>query len=115
MTKEDLRSKSIEERRDIIVDIISGRSHRFGMFSKAGGKRCQSLIIRCVKKVMGNKALRQKEFEDYVSAQVQKVNSNEKYSEITDSAVREGIYYWIELAIEMSGYDWHDDFEYSAY
>ena len=40
-----------------------------------------------------------------MSAQVQKVSSNEKYSEITDSAVREGIYYWIELAIEMSGYE----------
>jgi len=115
MTKEELKRKPIEERKEIIVDIISRKKHNFGMFSRAGANRCQSLIIRCVKKIMSKKALRQSEFEDYVSAQVNKVCSNDKYAEIGDTAVREAIYYWLELAIEMSGYEWSREFEYSAY
>ena len=61
---------------------------------------------------MNKKAIRQAEFEKYVTTEIKKVGSQEKYEEIGDTAVREVIYWWLELAIEMADYDWYDNFEY---
>lgn len=113
MTKEELLQKPLEERKDFILNLLSGKTHNFSMFSKKGGNRCKAVIKKCVKKVMGKKAMRQSEFEAYVSAEVSKVAQQDQYAEIGDTAVREVVYYWLELAIEMADYDWKGDFEYS--
>jgi hypothetical protein len=110
MTKEELKQMPIQERKEYILGMLENKTHNFSMFSKAGGKRVKSLIKKCVKKIMG-KAMRQQEFEDYVTKEVKKVGSQEKYSEVGDTAVREVIYWWLELAIEMADYEW-DYFEY---
>jgi hypothetical protein len=115
MTKAELTEMSIEDRKEAILEILANKTHNFSMFSKAGGKRVKSLIKRCINKVMNKKAIRKETFQDYVSDAVKKVGSNDKYGEIGDTAVREVIYWWLELAIEMADYDWYDDFEYQSY
>jgi len=113
MTKEELLQKPLEERKEYILNLLSGKTHNFSMFSKKGANRCKAFIKKCVKKVMGKKAMRQSEFEDYVTAEIKKVGSQKQYIEIGDTAVREVVYYWLELAIEMADYDWKRDFEYN--
>lgn len=113
MTKEELLQVPLEERKEYILNLLDGRTHNFSMFSKKGGNRCKTFIKKCVKKVMGKKAMRQSEFEDYVTAEITKVGSQKQYIEIGDTAVREVVYYWLELAIEMADYDWKRDFEYN--
>lgn len=113
MTKDELRKLPLEERKEYILNLLDGKTHNFAMFSKRGTNRCKSLIKKCIKKVMGKKAMRRSEFETYVSIEISKIAKQDKYGEIGDTAVREVIYYWLELAIEMADYDWHYDFEYS--
>ncbi len=110
MTKEELRRLPLEERKEFILNMLAKKTHNFSMFSKKGGNRCKALIKKCIKKVMG-KAIKQADFEAYVKAEVKKVQSQAQYSEIGDTAVREVIYWWLELAIEMADYNW-DYFEY---
>lgn len=116
MTKSELLRKPLEERREYILTLLDKKGvseeESFGMFSKKGSNRCKALIKKCVKKVVNNTAIRQSEFEDYVRAEVTKVERYDHYAEITDSAVREYIYYWLELAIETANYEWADDFAY---
>ena len=115
MTKEELLQKPLEERKEYILNLLTRMATKdnFSMFSKKGGNRCKAFIKKCVKKVMGKKAMRQSEFEDYVTAEITKVGSQKQYIEIGDTAVREVVYYWLELAIEMADYDWKRDFEYN--
>ena len=115
MTKQELLQKPLEERRDYLVNLVKNKTHDFGMFSKAGGNKCKSFIIKCMKKIMSKKAMRRGEYEEYVSKEIQKISKQDKYGEIGDTAVREGIYYWLELAIEMAEYEWSDEFEYNEY
>jgi hypothetical protein len=112
MTKRELKAFDLEGRKEYILEMLDKKTHNFSMFSKAGGKRVKSLLKRCIKKVMNKKAIRQKEFEKYVCLAVKKVGANEKYEEIGDTAVREVIFWWLELAIEMADYDWSYDFDY---
>ena len=102
MTKEEFTEKLANE-----------TNPRHGMFTRAGDKRVHTIIKRCVKKLFG-KAMRQAEFEAFVSLQVQKITSGEKHTEIGDTAVRECIYYYLEKAIELDGYNW-DEFRYVAW
>ena len=112
MTQAELKALPFEERKAFILNMLAKKTHNFSMFSKAGGKRVKSLLKRCINKVMNKKAIRQKTFEIYVDEAVKKLESNDKYSEVGDTAVREVIYWWCELAIEMADYDWSRDFEY---
>ena len=86
---------------------------RHGMFTRAGDRRVHTIIKRCVKKLFG-KAMRQADFEKFVSLQVQKITSGETHTEIGDTAVRESIYWYLEKAIRIDGYVW-DGFQYQAY
>ena len=114
MTLEEIKELPIEERQEKLVEIFMSKKRRLSMFSTAGNRRVQSFIKKCMKKVVNKKAIRREDFEAYVSAEAKKVASQEKYEEMGDTAVRECIYYWIEEAIDIAGYDW-DDFEYSCY
>jgi uncharacterized protein YbcV (DUF1398 family) len=111
MTIEEIKALPIEERQDKLVEIFMSKKRDFSMFSTAGNRRVQNLVKKCIKKVVNKKAIRQEDFEAYVKAQVKKVEANEKYSEIGDTAVREVIYFWLEKAIKVAGYNW-DYFEY---
>lgn len=112
MTLEEIKALPIQERQEKFVEIFMSKKRDFAMFSRAGNNRVQSLIKKCIKKVVNKKAIRQEDFEAYVKAQVKKVEDNEKYSEIGDTAVRECVYFWLEKAIKVAGYDWfHFDYE----
>jgi hypothetical protein len=96
------------------IEEFMSKNRNFAMFSSKGNRRVQAFVKKCMKKIFG-KAMRQKEFEAYVSAEAKKVASQEAYAEISDTAVRECIYWWLEKAIEKADYDWGSDFEYSCW
>ena len=106
MTKKELKALPQEERQAKLLEIYNSKKRECSMYTTAGNRRVQKLISKCMKKVLGKKALRQEEFEAYVIAEIKKVESQEKFSEIGDTAVREVYYHWIELAIEVAGYKW---------
>ena len=49
MTKQELLQKPLEERRDYLVNLVKNKTHDFQMFSKAGGNKCKSFIIKCMR------------------------------------------------------------------
>ena len=98
---------------EFLENLLNEDKPRYGMFTRAGDRRVHTIVKRCVKKLFG-KAMRQADFEKFVSLQVQKITNGETHHEITDTAVRECIYFDLEKAIELDGYNW-DEFEYSAY
>jgi len=112
MTKAELLSKPLEERRDFLTKKVTSQNGNFGMYSNAGGKRVKSLIVRCIKKVMNKKAIRRKDFEQYITEQIKKVSQNEKYSEIGDTAVEEVIWFHLTRASEFAEYEWYRDLEF---
>jgi hypothetical protein len=112
MTKDELKALPLEERGAKLLEIYNSKDRKCSMFSKAGDKRVQRLISKCMKKLFG-KAIRQADYEAYVEKEIAKVAAQDKYSEVWDTAVREVIYYWLEMAIEIADYDWARDFEFS--
>ena len=93
MTEIEFRGLSIEEKQEKLVEIFMSKKRRLAMFSSVGNNRVQAFIKKCMKKVVNKKAIRQEDFEAYVSAEAKKVASQEKYEEMGDTAVRECIYY----------------------
>jgi len=111
MTREELFSKPLEERREFLCELIKSSERDCGMFSKAGGNRVKSLISRCIKKVMKKTRIEKKEFEQYISEQIDKIAKNEKYSEVRDTAVMEVIWYHCRRATEFADYNWWEELE----
>ncbi len=112
MTIAEIIALPIEERQVKLIDIISSKKRSYGMFSNKGNKKVESVIKKCIKKVVNPKAIRKEEFEKFVALQIEKVEANSDFSEIGDTAVREVIYFWLEKAIEVAGYEWAKDFQY---
>ncbi len=113
MTKQELMEMPQDSRQEKLLEVFDAKKRRFAMFSTKGNRRVQALVRKCMKKITGKKAMRQGEFETYVKAEVKKVECQDAYSEVGDTAVRETIYFWLELAIEVADYDWSREFEYS--
>jgi len=113
MTKEELREIPQDLRQAQLLEAFDSKKRRFSMFTTKGNRRVQALVRKCIKKITGVKGMRQTEFEDYVRVEVNKVSSQDSYEEVTDTAVRESIHYWLEMAIEIADYNWKDDFQYS--
>lgn len=95
------------------LESFNSKNRDFSMFSAKGNRRVQAFVKKCIKKLFG-KAMRKSEFEAYVSAEAKKVASQDAYSEMGDTAVREVIYFYLEKAIAKADYEW-DYFEYSCY
>ena len=114
MTKEELRRLPRDIRQAQFIEGFDLKKNRgFSMFSAKGNRRVQALVRKCIKKITGKNAMRQSEFETYVKAEVKKVEKQDACMEVGDTAVRECIYYWLEMAIEIADYDWKHDFHYS--
>lgn len=112
MTLEEIKALPMEERQVKLLEIISSKKRHYGMFSNQGNKKVESIIKKCIKKVVNPKAIRKEEFEKFVAEQIKKAEENKNFSEIGDTAVREVIYFWLERAIEVAGYDWARNFDY---
>ena len=90
----------------VITDLDSKKRH-YAMFSANGNARVHTLVKQMARKVLGEKRITQKEFEDFVKAKMDKIAI--KYGEVWDTAVRECVYWYAEKFIEGAGYDWADD------
>lgn len=76
----------------------------FGMFSKAGNKRCKSAIRKIVKAFFSKKRYESKEIHTLIAKNVAKV-VDVGHPEVLDTAVEEHIWWFVNKARIAANYD----------
>ena len=81
----------------------------YQMFNKTGNRKCQSIAKKLINKVFGKKRITLDDIKEMAGKELAKAYLNEKTSEILDSEPPYHIYFYVNKAVKIAGYDWNWD------
>lgn len=91
------------------LDWFDNRDLGFQMFTKAGDKKCKAIARKLIKKVFSKKRITLDDIKEMAGKEIAKAYMNKKTNEIMDSEPPYHIYYYVDKAVKIAGYDWDWD------
>ena len=81
----------------------------YEMFTKTGDRKCQSIVNKLIKKIFSKKRVTMEDIQELAGKEIAKAYMNKKTSEIMDSEPPYHIYFYVDKAVQIAGYDWNWD------
>ena len=88
---------------------FDSRIKDYQMFSKTGNRKCQSIAKKLIKKVFSKRRITLDDIKEMAGKEIAKAYMNKKTSEIMDSEPPYHIYFYVDKAVKIAGYDWNWD------
>jgi len=91
------------------IEWFDSKDLGFEMFTKTGNRKAKSIAKKLIKKVFSKKRITLDDIKEMAGKELAKAYLNEKTSEILDSEPPYHIYYYVNKAAKIAGYDWDWD------
>lgn len=89
------------------LEVFNNKARNFEMFSQRANRRCQTMVSKVIKELMGNKRVIKPALIIKLKMEMEKIA--ETYSEIWDTEPPQHICGYVNKALKLEGYNFEID------